>query len=118
MTVETLKDCNKKDLAQMAKEQGIVGLARDAQGSTDPRLDASRRPVAEEEVDPRPRSPPPEPAAAAAPSPVARGRRAAAGPPSRPLTGRPARGRSTTPASRTGSSPWSAIPTGCTPTGS
>ena len=25
MTVESLKDCNKKYLAQMAKEQGIVG---------------------------------------------------------------------------------------------
>ncbi|MHC5541189.1 DUF4912 domain-containing protein, partial [Singulisphaera rosea] len=25
MTVETLKDCNKKYLAQLAKDQGIVG---------------------------------------------------------------------------------------------
>ena len=38
MTVDTLKDCNKKFLAQMAKDQGIVGLARDAQGSIDPSI--------------------------------------------------------------------------------
>ncbi len=25
MTVDTLKDCNKKDLAKMAKDRGIVG---------------------------------------------------------------------------------------------
>ena len=109
MTVDSLKDCNKKVLARLAKEQGIVGwhaMRKDQliRALTPPALSLDKIPV----------KPTPEKAMATAPSkrPV----------PALPVgSGRPDvhhRGPWTTPASRTGSSRWSATRTGSTFTGS
>ena len=110
MTVDSLKDCNKKFLAQMAKDQGIVGwhaMRKDQliRALSPPAAPRRSRPA-------RPRRRRPWSRRAASPPRARRPpRRAARSPSCRP-------GRSITPASRTGSSPWSATRTGSTPTGS
>ena len=109
MTVDSLKDCNKKVLARMAKDQGIVGwhaMRKDQliRALTPPsatlKKDATRPSPEKPMANPPSKRPTPPPA----PPPDLDGRR----PP----------GRWSTPASRTGSSRWSATRTGSTPTGS
>ena len=126
MTADALKDCNKKHLAQMAKEQGISGWHAMRKDQLIRALTVTRaiaiEPGQEERADRE--GPAVGPQGRRTEEAIGqrrrgRGRRASSrGVRRRPPRHRRSRTRSTMPARKTGSSSWPATPTGCTPTGS